>query len=136
MTLLPLHVCGSRLGIDAKTLRRWLALAHLEPQPDPLDARTRCVTLPQLTLLARQHARPLLAFAPVSSPAPPPPPPASCPPDPALRAELDALQARLTLLQEQVAHLTAALIRERDLRLQQLVGVPQALRPPSAASPA
>jgi hypothetical protein len=141
MTILPLHVCCARLAIDPKTLRRWLALAHLEPQPDPLDARTRCLTLPQLTLLARQHARPLLALAPVSSPASPPsvplppPPPAACTPDPALRAELDALQARVTLLQEQVVSLTSALIRERDLRLQQLVGITQPLHPtPEAAS--
>lgn len=134
MTLLPLQVCCSRLDIDPKTLRRWLALARIEPQPDPLDARTRCLTLPQLTLLARQHARPVLSPAPASSPSAPPPPPPPPPPsapgasDPAVRAELDALQTRVTLLQEQVIQLTAALIRERDLRLQQLVGITQPLR--------
>jgi len=132
MTTSSLTVCCTLLAIDPKTLRRWVALAHLVPQPDPLDARQRCLTLPQLTLLARLHAHPLLSL-----PSAPPPPAPESPgvPDLDLRAAMTVLETRVTLLQEQVAQLTSALIRERDLRLQQLVGVTQPLRPPADASP-
>jgi len=143
MAICSLAVSCSLLEVDPKTLRRWLRLAQWSPRPDPLDARKRCLTLQQLQQLARLHARPLLS-APPSPSAPSsssptsafssPPPPAP-PPDAALQATLAALQDRVSLLQEQVAQLTSALIRERDLRLQQLVGVTQPLRPAPDAAP-
>lgn len=53
-----------------------------------------------------------------------------------MRAALTSLQDRVSLLQEQVAQLTAALIRERELRLHQLVGVSHPLRPaPDSPAP-
>ena len=115
MTLVPLHVCCARLGIDPKTMRRWLALAHVEPVQNPLDARSRCVSLQQLTELAAVHDRLLLPE--VSRCAPPPPDlPMASTGVPADRGEeLDALHARVATLQEQVALLTAALLREQAL---------------------
>ncbi len=143
MAIFSLAVSCSLLEVDPKTLRRWLRLAHCSPRPDPLDARKRCLTLPQLQQLARLHARPLPCAPPIpsapSSSSPPSafsstPPPAP-PPDAPLQATLATLQDRVSLLGEQVAHLTSALIRERDLRLQHLVGVTPPLRPTPDAAP-
>lgn len=144
MAIFSLAVSCALLEVDPKTLRRWLRLAHWSPRPDPLDARKRCLTLQQLQQLARLHARPLPCAPPIpaapSSSSPtsafssPPPPPAP-PPDAALQATVAALQDRVSLLGEQVAQLTSALIRERDLRLQHLVGVTQPLRPTPDAAP-
>ncbi len=127
MNTFSLIASCSLLDVDPKTLRRWLSLAHLAPQADPLDARQKYLTLQQLSHLARRHARPLPA--PPTAPPPPPPPQVPSSLDPDLRAPLAALETRVSLLQEQVIQLTAALIRERDLRLQQLVGVTKPLRP-------
>jgi hypothetical protein len=139
MASFSLALSCQMLGVDPKTLRRWLRLAQCSPRPDPLDARTHCLTLQQLQQLARLHARPLPTAPPIPSvpspvPAAAPPPPAS-PPDAELRAALLSLQDRVSLLQEQVTQLTAALIRERDLRLQQLIGVSQPVRPPADPLP-
>ena len=43
MTLIPLTQASSRLGIDLKTLRRWLADAGLPLHADPQDARKKGV---------------------------------------------------------------------------------------------
>lgn len=132
MATFSLSVSSSLLQVDPKTLRRWLRLAQCAPRLDPLDARRRCLTLQQLQQLARLHGRPL-PHAPSLSPAPPPTPTSPVVPTSSseadLRASLASLQDRVSLLQEQVVQLTAALIRERDLRLQQLTGITQPLRP-------
>lgn len=140
MPAFSLAVSCHMLDVDPKTLRRWLRLARVSPRPAPLDARTRCLTLPQLQRVARLHARPLPSApsipsvpSPLPTPVPSVLPPASAP-DPNLQAALSSLQDRVSLLQEQMAQLTAALIRERDLRLQQLVGVTVPLRPPPEAA--
>jgi hypothetical protein len=61
MTLVSLTDCSRLLVIDAKTLRRWLSLAHLSVQPHSLDARLKCVTHEQLEQLAPTHHRSLPA---------------------------------------------------------------------------
>src|SRR5947209_9697070 len=73
------------LGIDPKTLHRWLAHAHLGLEPHPGDARKHGLREDHLRLLARLHQRAL--------PALPPEPPA--PVSAALPAELLALPASL-----------------------------------------
>ncbi len=136
MTTYPLATCGHLLGVDPKTLRRWLRLSPFSARPDPLDGRRQCLTLSQLQHLARLHARPLASPSELPPLPPPVPQLISAPaPDLELRATVSALETRVTLLQEQVAQLTSALIRERDLRLQQLVGVTQPLRPTPDAAP-
>ena len=69
MTLLSLTDCCQMLSIDAKTLCRWLAQAHLALQPHPGDARLKALTGDQLRLLATAHHR-SLADVPGELPAP------------------------------------------------------------------
>src|SRR5260221_10006948 len=87
------------LGIDPKTLHRWLAHAHLSLQAHPGDARKHGLSEDDLRQLARLHQR-ALPLLPALPPAP-------------LSAELlalpqtlNALHAQLTALQQQVADLT------------------------------
>jgi hypothetical protein len=106
MTVVPLTQASLRLGVDAKTLRRWLADAGLPLQPDPQDARKKGVRLEHLHLLARLHQRslaPLCAEPSAPQTASPAPLPAAVL---ALPEALDALQAQITALQQQVADLT------------------------------
>jgi len=58
-----------RLGIDAKTLRRWLADAQLPLPRHPHDGRKKGVSGEHLHLLARLHQR-RLAPLPQEPPAP------------------------------------------------------------------
>jgi hypothetical protein len=94
------------LGIDPKTLHRWLAHAHLSLQAHPGDARKHGLSEDDLRQLARLHQRalpllPALPPAPVSAARP------SLPADLlALPQTLSALQDQLTALQQQVAELT------------------------------
>ena len=113
MTILSLTDCCRRLSIDAKTLRRWLALAHLPLEPHPTDARLKGVTGDQLRMLATAHHRSLPAL-PEERPAPAETsPPAEPPPLP--RELLDLLQtltplpAQIAALQQQLAELTQVL---------------------------
>lgn len=78
MASFSLAVSCSMLGVDPKTLRRWLRLAQCSPRPDPLDARNRCLTLQQLQQLARLHARPLPCAPSIASVPAPLPAPCSC----------------------------------------------------------
>lgn len=59
MTIMSLADCSRVLAIDAKTLRRWLRLAHISVQADPLDARLKCVTSEQVQQVAATHRRTL-----------------------------------------------------------------------------
>src|SRR2546421_224250 len=111
MTLIALTQCCRLLGIDGKTLRRWLAQAQLPVQAHPSEARCKGLTREHLLLLASAHHR-RLAGLPQEWPAPAPtaPPPAW----PELCAELltalqtlGALPAQIAALQQQVADLTA-----------------------------
>lgn len=111
-----------QLGIDPKTLRHWLALAHLGLQPHPSDARKHGLSQDHLHLLARLHQR-LLVGLPEASPVPIP---AEQPPWPAdllmMPETLASLQAQIAALQQQVATLTHLL-------------QPTALQPTTPAAP-
>ena len=116
MTVVPLTKASHRLGIDAKTLRRWLADAQLPLHPDPQDARKKGVPAERLHLLAHRHQRSLAAL----STEPSAPDAASPAPLPAavlaLPEQLSALQAQIAALQQQVADLTH-LLQQRPSEL-------------------
>lgn len=85
-----------RLGIDAKTLHRWLTEAALAVQPHPSDGRQKGVSEEHLETLARLHQRRLAPWQE----------------DPSLAAavrslseRLDALTAQVAALQQQMAEL-------------------------------
>lgn len=124
MTLLPFTDCCLFLGVDPKTLRRWLQSAQLPFSLHLGDARLRCLTLSQLQHLADLHGRPLpnpLPLAPATtgsapSPSVPLAPSASSASD--LHNQLRHLQTQVAALQEQVTELALALLREREWRSQ------------------
>ena len=94
------------LGIDAKTLRRWLAEARLPVHRHPGDGRKKGVSAEHLQVLARLHQR-RLAGQPAEAPAPPPGTGLELSDVLlALPERLDAVQAQLTALEQQVAALT------------------------------
>ena len=96
------------LGIDAKTLRRWLAEAQQPLQDHPADGRKKGVNREHLERLARLHQRQML-----SPSEPPPPVPQASPPMPAallaLPEQISALQAQIAALHQQLAELTSRL---------------------------
>lgn len=109
MTFVTVAQATARLGIDAKTLRRWLAEARLSLQSHPIDGRKKGLSVEDLHLLARLHQRRLL-------PLPQEPPVCLTDGEPelvatllALPERLDALQAQLTALQQQMTALTGLL---------------------------
>lgn len=110
MTMLSLADSCRHLGIDPKTLRRWLTSAPFTLQPHPQDARQKGVTEEQLCWLASTHHRHL----PPLAQEPPQPAPSVEPlalPDDLLEVfvALRALPAQLAALQEQLADLTSQL---------------------------
>ncbi len=106
MTFVSVAQASGRLGIDAKTLHRWLAEAQLPLHSSAQDARKKGVSEEHLERLPRLHQRCL-------TPLPQDPPaPAELPlPAALLRMpeQLDALQAQQVALQQQVAALTSLL---------------------------
>src|SRR5262249_11757240 len=94
------------LGIDAKTLRRWLADAQLPLQSHPHDGRKKGMSHEHLQVLARLHQRSLALL--------PPEPPARGAAEPlplptallSLPETVDTLQTQIAALQHQVAALT------------------------------
>ncbi len=113
MTFLSLAEGCRRLGVDPKTLRRWLSLAHLPLESHPGDGRLKGITDDQLRLLATAHHRSLPAV-PDELAAPASTGPAQEPP-PLPRELLDLLQtltglpAQIATLQQQLAGLTQRL---------------------------
>ncbi len=109
MTFVSVAQACHRLGIDAKTLRRWLVDAQLPLQSHPHDGRKKGVSHEHLQALARLHHR-SLAPLPLESPAPLP---GEMPPLPAallaLPETLCALQTQIAALQQQMADLTRLL---------------------------
>ena len=82
----------TRLGIDAKTLHRWLAEAQLPLHCYPGDGRKKGVSSEHLHLLARLHQRSLAPF--------PAEPSAPVPNEvPALSAVIVALPEQMSALQ-------------------------------------
>ncbi len=129
--VVPLTQAALRLGIDVKTLRRWLAAAQLPLYPDPQDARTKSVLLEHLSLLAQQHQRHLTPTsaepsAPVA-PSPVPLPAALV----ALPETLQALQQQITALHQQIATLTQ-MLQQPPAPPVAPAASPQKTRPPSA----
>jgi hypothetical protein len=113
MTLIALTECCRRLGIDGKTLRRWLAQAQLPVEAHPSDARCKGLSSDHLLLLASAHHRRLTGLPPeCPAPASTAPPPEL----PELLAELltalqtlSALPTQIAAVQQQLAELTALL---------------------------
>ena len=106
MTVVSLAQATRRLGIDAKTLRSFLADAQLSLHRHPHDGRKKGLSDEDLQMLARLHLRSLAPF-------PQEPPASSADELPTLPAallalpeQLGALQAQITALQQQVAALT------------------------------
>lgn len=108
MSFVSLAQATSRLGIDAKTLHRWLAQAGLPVQSHPTDRRKKGLSDDHLERVARLHQRRLAPLA-----AEPPAPGVSAASEPrallVLLEPLAALQAQVTDLQQQVADLTRLL---------------------------
>ena len=128
MDLFPLSQVAPLLGIDPKTLRRWLHEAALTVVPHPEDARQKCLSLTHIQQLADAHGRclpPALSSAP--TPAPPVPPPD-------VLAQLAQMQQHLFTLQEQVTRLSLALLQVSQVRPSPPLPPPSA--PPSPSSPA
>jgi hypothetical protein len=125
MSLFPLADCARLLGIHPKTLRQWLKQDPLELSVHPRDARIKCLTSQQVEQLAVAHDR---SFPFPSEPTTIPPDAATeiqacdvastalpiSQVDASLSQKLSLLETRIAQLSEQVAHLTLALLQERE----------------------
>jgi hypothetical protein len=114
MTFVSLAEATRRLGIDVKTLHRWLAEAQISLHCHPEDGRKKGVSEEHLQVLARLHQRSLTPLCEV-----PPVPAASPVPDLAaafltLPEQLSILQAQIAALQGQVADLTCLITQHRS----------------------
>lgn len=106
MTFVCLAQATRRLGIDAKTLHRWLEETQLPLQSHPHDGRKKGVSEEHLQVLARLHQRSLTPL-PLEQPTPE----AVAPPELsaallALPEQISVIQAQITTLQQQMADLT------------------------------
>jgi hypothetical protein len=139
MTFVSVAEACRRLGIDAKTLRGFLADAQLSLQAHPHDGRKKGLSGEHLQALARLHQRSLAPFPPELS--------ASLadelPPLPiallALPEQLGALQIQVAALQQQVADLTRLLQQHKQGPALSAAPTPQTRttrRPPKPAPPA
>jgi hypothetical protein len=59
MTTVPLLTCCDLLHIDPKTLRKWLRQAQMPLYLHPTDERVKCLTMEQVQRLAALHGRAL-----------------------------------------------------------------------------
>ena len=120
MTFFSVAEATKHLSIDAKTLHRWLADAHLPLQSHPRDGRKKGVSEEHMQTLARLHHRNAASL----SEAPPVPIPSHVSPLPdallALPETIATLQAQISALQQQVTELTSLLMPP----LQQLLSSP------------
>jgi len=139
MTFVSLADGCRRLGIDAKTLRRWLADAQLPRLRHPRDGRKKGLSSEHLQVLARLHQRSLALL-----PQEPPAPVVGQGPELsaallALPERLDALQAQISALQQQVADLTRLIPQHAPASVIPLAPTPQtrtAMRPLKPTPPA
>ena len=139
MTFVSVAQASGRLGIDAKTLRSFLADAQLALQSHPHDGRKKGLSAEDLHLLAHRHQRSL---------APLPQEPSALGADelPALGAallalpeRLDALQTQIAALQQQVTALTRLITQhwqEPAIPAASTQQAKSASRPSKPASPA
>jgi len=136
MTLLPVADGARLLGIHPKTLCHWLKQATIPLAAHPADARIKCVMQEDLQQVASLHGRPLqssvLGGAASPSSVSSQVPALSGPEnerEPAVEAgsfplshtqeadqiqRLASLETRMLTLQEQIAQLTLALLKERE----------------------
>ena len=114
MTLLPFTDCCLLLGVDPKTLRRWLQSANLSFSLHPIDARLKCLTPSQLQHLASLHGRPLPDPLPTLASTAQAAQDAKASVERDLQHLLTHLQTQVAALQAQVTELTLALLRERE----------------------
>ena len=136
MTLLPVADGARLLGIHPKTLHHWLTEAHMPLATHPTDARITCVTEEHLQQVASLHGRPLQASRSLDAASPPLVPsqmsvshvpenqgesastacsfltPYGAFAD--LLQKLSGLETKIATLQEQMAQLTLALLKERE----------------------
>ena len=113
MTFVSVADACRRLSIDAKTLRHWLADAHLPLPCHPSDGRKKGVSDEHMQVLARLHHRRLVSSeeeGPAQLPCQIPALPAELL---SLPEQLAAMQAHLVTLQQQVADLTRLLQQHR-----------------------
>lgn len=139
MTILPVADSARLLGIHPKTLHHWLIQANVPLTTHPTDARIKCVTEEHLQQVARLHSRalPFAASSPSLDTAAPPlvasqaivqpsrinerePASTACSllAPSALETELIqkllCLETKVVTLQEQLAQLALALLKERE----------------------
>lgn len=109
MIFVSLTDASQRLGIDAKTVHRWLNAAQLSLQSHPSDGRKQGVSEEQLQMLARLHQRHLAGGEEADTAQLPGPIPTL--PDAllALPEQLAVMQAELVTLHQHVAALTRLL---------------------------
>ncbi len=153
MSLLPLADCARLLGIHPKTLRQWLQQDALPLFAHPRDARIKCLTAQQVEQLAVAHNRSLSPQLERQTRQgsrfgsdPPSQEMLTSPPnsqeETPLSQKLALLETRIAQLSEQVAHLTLALLQERERTVekrlsdletvvQELAGSPTLSQPPS-----
>jgi DNA-binding transcriptional MerR regulator len=141
MTLLPVADGARLLGIHPKTLHHWLKEANRPLVPHPRDARIKCVAEEHLQQIASLHGRRLQASRPLDATSPPlvlsevrvPHGPenegkaaatacsflTSSKSEADLTQKLSGLETKIATLQEQIAHLTLALLQERERSVEQ-----------------
>jgi hypothetical protein len=136
MTIVSVTEAAHRLGIDAKTLHRWLAEAQLPLHHHPGDGRKKGLSDEHLQTLARLHQRSLAPLSPEPSARQAFEEPELSAALLALPERLSALHAQIAAVQQQVADLTHLLQQPAG----QLVSPPPAqqtktTRPPSRPAP-
>jgi DNA-binding transcriptional MerR regulator len=137
MIFVSVAEAARHLGIDAKTVHRWLADAQLPLQSHPHDGRKQGVSREQVHQLARLHQR---SLAPLPLEEPPAPHPDELPALPAallaLPEQLSTLQAQISTLQQQVAALTLLLQQQLYPPVSQAPPTKPSKRPPKPTPPA
>jgi len=125
MTSLSFIECCHLLAVDPKTLRQWLAQAQMSLHAHPTDARIKCLTSEQISILAHLHGRILQASELAPACASPTPsegqscvPPAVVP-DVDLQTRLMQVETQVATLQAQITALALQLLQEREQRTEQ-----------------
>jgi hypothetical protein len=114
MTFFSVAQASKHLGIDAKTLHRWLTDAQLPLQSHPHDGRKKGVSQEHLNVLARLHQRSLILLCEKPSVPAVSPVPELATAVLTLPEQLSILQTQIAALQAQVADLTCLLMQHRS----------------------